>query len=181
VGVPPVRHAPAGLGPISPVTAAIIRLRIKRQLQLLRRRGPCRPPPVRLPTRCGPTTSQPTRSLILELDWVDQHRDHRGTASRQFVFCMRIGPMPLCTPIPTMPAGSTLCSSTTTPCSRSRCLPAPAMSSDTFVSRFSRAPFGAAHWAVAGAVDSGDYRRLDLRAPAAAREPGDALPTWQPS
>jgi hypothetical protein len=54
--------------------------------QLLGRRGHCRPPPVRLHTRCGPTTSQPTRSLILELDHADHHRDHRGTASRQFVF-----------------------------------------------------------------------------------------------
>jgi hypothetical protein len=89
----------------------------------------------------------------------------RGRSARRGLtqHCLRIGTMPLCTPTPTMPAGSTLCSSTTTPCSRSRCLSAPATSSDTFVSRFSRAPFGAAHWAVAGA---GGQRRPSSVGPA---------------
>jgi hypothetical protein len=38
----------------------------------------------------------------------------------------------------------------------------PAISSDTFVSRFSRAPYGAAHQTVTVRVDSGDHRQLDL-------------------
>jgi hypothetical protein len=52
------------------------------------------------------------------------------------------------------------------------------MSSDTFVSRFSRAPYGAAHQAVTGA---GLTAATIASWTGSCQVPEDAIPTWQPS